>query len=77
MNIKGKNFLKLLDLTPEEITGLLDLAADLKAKKKAGGRKIARQSLPKTQKARLKPGGPFGLGVRNRKMDDSKESYMV
>ena len=29
-------FLKLLDLTPEEITGLLDLAADLKAKKKAG-----------------------------------------
>ena len=28
-------FLKLLDLNPEEITGLLDLAADLKAKKKA------------------------------------------
>ena len=36
MNLKGKNFLKLLDLTPEEIGGLLDLAADLKAKKKAG-----------------------------------------
>ncbi len=36
MNVKGKNFLKLLDLTPEEITGLLDLAADLKEKKKAG-----------------------------------------
>ncbi|MCQ2448651.1 MAG: ornithine carbamoyltransferase [Clostridia bacterium] len=36
MNIKGKSFLKLLDFTPEEITGLLDLAADLKQKKKAG-----------------------------------------
>ncbi|MEA5048022.1 MAG: ornithine carbamoyltransferase [Eubacteriales bacterium] len=36
MNLKGKNFLKLLDFTPEEIQGLLDLAADLKAKKKAG-----------------------------------------
>ena len=36
MNLKGKSFLKLLDLTSEEMTGLLDLAADLKAKKKAG-----------------------------------------
>lgn len=36
MNLKGKSFLKLLDFTPEEISGLLDLAADLKAKKKAG-----------------------------------------
>ena len=36
MNLKGKHFLKLLDLTPTEIEGLLDLAADLKAKKKAG-----------------------------------------
>ena len=36
MNLHGKNFLTLLDFTPEEITGLLDLAADLKAKKKAG-----------------------------------------
>ncbi len=36
MNLKGKSFLKLLDLTPEEITGLLDLAAELKAQKKAG-----------------------------------------
>ncbi len=36
MNLKGKSFLKLLDLTKEEIEGLLDLAADLKAKKKAG-----------------------------------------
>ncbi len=36
MNLKGKDFLKLLDFTPEEIQGLIDLAADLKAKKKAG-----------------------------------------
>ena len=36
MNLKNKSFLKLLDLTSEEIEGLLDLAADLKAKKKAG-----------------------------------------
>jgi len=34
--MKGRNFLKLLDYTPAEITQLLDLAADLKAKKKAG-----------------------------------------
>ncbi len=36
MNLKGRSFLKLLDFTPEEISGLLDLAADFKAKKKAG-----------------------------------------
>ncbi len=36
MNLKGKSFLKLLDLTPEEIAGLLELAAKLKAEKKAG-----------------------------------------
>ncbi len=36
MQLKGKSFLKLLDFTPEEITGLLDLAADLKQKKKNG-----------------------------------------
>ena len=36
MNLKGKSFLKLLDLTPEEIGGLLDLSAELKAQKKAG-----------------------------------------
>ena len=35
MNLTGKSFLKLLDFTPEEITGLLDLAAALKAAKKA------------------------------------------
>ena len=36
LNLEGKSFLKLLDLTPEQIAGLLALAADLKAKKKAG-----------------------------------------
>ena len=36
MNIKGRSFLTLLDFTPEEITGLIDLAADLKMQKKAG-----------------------------------------
>lgn len=36
MNLKGRDFLKLLDYTTEEILGLIDLAADLKAKKKAG-----------------------------------------
>ena len=36
MDLKGKHFLKLLDFTPEEIEGLLALAAELKAKKKAG-----------------------------------------
>ena len=35
-NIKGQSFLKLLDFTPAQITGLLDLAADLKEKKKQG-----------------------------------------
>lgn len=36
MNLKGRNFLTLKDFTPEEIMYLLDLAAELKAKKKAG-----------------------------------------
>ncbi len=36
MEFKNKNFLKLLDFTPAEINALLDMAADFKAKKKAG-----------------------------------------
>ena len=36
MSLKNKDFLKLLDLSTEEINYLLDLSADLKAKKKAG-----------------------------------------
>ena len=36
MDLKGRNFLKLLDYTPEEMEYLLDLAAELKEKKKNG-----------------------------------------
>ena len=36
MFLKGKSFLKLLDFTPEEIVKLIDLAAELKQKKKDG-----------------------------------------
>ena len=36
MKLNNKHFLKLLAYTPAEIEGLIDLAADLKAKKKAG-----------------------------------------
>lgn len=36
MDFKNKSFLKLLDFTPAEIGALLNLSADLKARKKAG-----------------------------------------
>ena len=36
MELKGRSFLTLKDFSPEEILGLLDLAADLKEKKKKG-----------------------------------------
>lgn len=36
MSLKNRHFLKLLDFTSEEITAYLDLAAELKAAKKAG-----------------------------------------
>ncbi len=36
MNLKGKSFLKLLDFTAEEIDYLINLAAELKCKKKNG-----------------------------------------
>ena len=36
MNLKGRHFLTLKDYTPEEITYLLDLAAELKDQKKRG-----------------------------------------
>lgn len=36
MNLKGRNFLTLKDFTPEEIMYFIDLAAELKAKKKKG-----------------------------------------
>lgn len=36
VNLKGRDFLTLKDFSPEEIVYLLELAADVKAKKKAG-----------------------------------------
>jgi len=36
INLKNRHFLKLLDFTPEEITYLLDLSAELKKAKKSG-----------------------------------------
>ncbi len=36
MNLKGRDFLTLLDFSTEEILGLIDLAAELKRQKKAG-----------------------------------------
>jgi len=36
MNLKGRSFLKLKDFTPEEITYLIDLSAELKEKKRKG-----------------------------------------
>lgn len=36
MNLKGRNFLTLKDFTPEEILYMVDLAAELKDKKKKG-----------------------------------------
>ena len=36
MNLRGRSFLTLKDFTAEEITGLLDLAAELKSEKKQG-----------------------------------------
>ncbi|ALB61464.1 Ornithine carbamoyltransferase [Cronobacter condimenti 1330] len=39
INLKNRNFLKLLDYTPAEIQYLIDLAVELKAAKKAGREK--------------------------------------
>ena len=36
VNLKGRSFLTLMDFTPEEIRYMIDLARDLKAKKRAG-----------------------------------------
>ena len=36
MNLKNRHFLTLLDFTPEEIMGLIDLSAELKQQKKLG-----------------------------------------
>ena len=39
-NLRNRNFLKLLDYTPEEIKYLLNLAADLKKAKYAGTEQV-------------------------------------
>ena len=68
-----KHFLKLLDFTPEEIAYLLELAADLKAKKKAGiphalcqGKNIAlifEKTSTRTRCAFEVAGHDLGMGV--------------
>ncbi len=73
MNLKGRSFLKLLDFTPEEILGLIDLAAELKAKKKAGeahddfrGKNIAlifEKTSTRTRCAFEVAGHDLGMGV--------------
>lgn len=47
MNLKGRSFLTLRDFTPDEIQGLLDLAEDLKEKKKKGiyGHSLAHKNI--------------------------------
>ena len=41
MDLNGRHFLKLLDYTPEEISYLLDLSAQLKDKKKKASSSIS------------------------------------
>ena len=36
VNLKGRSFLSIMDFTPQEVRYLLDLAHDLKAKKRMG-----------------------------------------
>ena len=73
MNLKGKHFLKLLDYTPEEMSYLLDLAADFKEKKKQGiphdvlkGKNIAlifEKTSTRTRCAFEVAGRDLGMGV--------------
>ena len=72
-SLKNKDFLKLLDFTPEEIAYLLELAAELKAKKKAGiphalcqGKNIAlifEKTSTRTRCAFEVAGHDLGMGV--------------
>ena len=73
INIRGRSFLTLLDFTPEEIAYLLELAAELKAKKKAGiphalcqGKNIAlifEKTSTRTRCAFEVAGHDLGMGV--------------
>ena len=72
-SLKNKDYLKLLDFTPEEIAYLLELAAELKAKKKAGiphalcqGKNIAlifEKTSTRTRCAFEVAGHDLGMGV--------------
>ena len=72
-SLKNKDFLKLLDFSPEEIAYLLELAAELKAKKKAGiphalcqGKSIAlifEKTSTRTRCAFEVAGHDLGMGV--------------
>ena len=72
-SLKGKHFLKIKDFTPEEIEYLIDLAAELKAKKKAGepvdmfrGKNIAlifEKTSTRTRCAFEVAGHDLGMGV--------------
>ena len=73
MNLKGRNFLKLMDFEPEEILYMIDLAAALKAKKKQGilhdsliGKNIAlifEKTSTRTRCAFEVAGHDLGMGV--------------
>jgi len=73
VNLHGRDFLTLLDYSPEEIEGLLELAAELKAKKKAGipykiheGKNIAlifEKTSTRTRCAFEVAGHDLGMGV--------------
>ena len=73
MDLKGRDFLTLLDFSAEEIAGLLDLAADFKAKKRAGvphrlfeGKNIAlifEKTSTRTRCAFEVAGHDLGMGV--------------
>ena len=50
MQLKGRNFLKLMDYTPEEITYLIDLSQELKEKKKKMLQKKKKEKIPPKRK---------------------------
>ena len=58
VNLSGRNFLKLLDFTPEEIRYLLELSADLKAKKHAHDRTATSRARTSSCSSRRPPRAP-------------------
>ena len=64
IDLTGRDFLKLLDYTPEEINYLLDVAARLKAEKKAGaqpGQTLHKTSFPGKNIALITDAGTPGI----------------